>query len=161
EIARMEGASAVAFGGGARDNASRIEEAVRQLAPSLETIAVVQIRELSTAVTIAHASDRSLPLSDEIDAEPSGNLWGRSIVMDVDEAGVGHDAQFPLPRAPEDCPDEPATIAVEFESGVPVRTNGLEMPLVEMIDSVETIAAVHGVGRIESRRVGAPPPAPP
>jgi argininosuccinate synthase len=156
EIARMEGASAVAFGGRAGESASRIEETVRQLAPSLETIAAVQIRELSTTATIAYASERSLPLpSDEIDAEARGNLWGRSIVADVDEAGAGDDGRFTLTRAPENCPDEPATIAVEFESGVPVRTNGLEMPLLEMIESVETIAGVHGVGRIESRRLGA------
>jgi len=152
EIARMEGASAVAFGGRAGESAFRIEEAVKQLAPSLETIAAV--RGFSTTDAIAYASERSLALpADETDADSPGNLWGRSIVTDVDEA-VPEDARFTLTRAPEDCPDEPATVAVEYESGVPVRTNGLEMPLLEMIESLETIAGVHGVGRIESRRRG-------
>ena len=41
--------------------------------------------------------------------------------------------------------------------GVPAAINGVEMPLVELIDSLETIAGVHGVGRIdmvENRLVG-------
>jgi argininosuccinate synthase len=40
-------------------------------------------------------------------------------------------------------------VEVEFEQGVPLRANGVEMPLVELIESVETIAGAHGVGRID------------
>ena len=56
-----------------------------------------------------------------------------------------------------DCPDEPAYVEIEFEAGVPVRVNGIEMPLLELIESLETIAGAHGVGRIdmvENRLVG-------
>ena len=31
---------------------------------------------------------------------------------------------------------------------MPVRTNGVEMPMIEMIESIETIAGTHGVGRV-------------
>jgi argininosuccinate synthase len=60
-------------------------------------------------------------------------------------------------RAPRDCPDEPAYLEIAFERGVPVRTNGVDMSLLEMIESLETIAGAHGVGRIdivENRLVG-------
>ena len=87
------------------------------------------------------------------------NLWGRSI-----ECGVLEDPWleppddiYTLTRAPADCPDEPAYVEIEFDAGVPVRTNGIDMPLLELIESLETIAGTHGVGRIdmvENRLVG-------
>ena len=64
---------------------------------------------------------------------------------------------YTLTRAPQDGPDEPAYVEIEFEAGVPVRANGIEMPLLELIESLETIAGSHGVGRIdmvENRLIG-------
>ena len=51
----------------------------------------------------------------------------------------------------------PAIVEIEWQSGAPAAINGVEMPLVDLIDSLETIAGVHGVGRIgaaESRPAG-------
>jgi len=157
EMARMENAPAVAFGGRADGNAMRIEAAVRQLAPSLETIAATQIWGQSRVDALAYARSRSLrlPGQDE-EVGSTRNLWGRSVQAEADGAGSSDDL-FALTRAPEECPDDPAIVEVAFESGVPVRTNGLEMSLLEMIESLETIAGAHGVGRIEGRRFGTAP----
>jgi argininosuccinate synthase len=153
EMARMEGTPVVAFGGRADGNAARIETAIKQLAPSLETIVPAQTWSFSPAEAIAFARAHSLHLpSNDLESRISRNLWGRSIETVVDDAGIPEDV-FVLTRAPEECPDEPALIELEFDSGVPVRTNGLEMPLLEMIESLDTIAGAHGVGRIESRRL--------
>ena len=157
EMARMEGTSAVAYGGRGDGNAMRLEAAVRQLAPSLELIAATQIGGLSRADAIAYRRSRSLRVpARDAETGTTRNLWGRAVEAGIDEAGSADDL-FILTRAPEDCPDEPAMIEVDFECGVPVRTNGLEMPLLEMIESLETIAGAHGVGRIESRRLGTGP----
>jgi argininosuccinate synthase len=62
-----------------------------------------------------------------------------------------------LTRAPQDGSDEPAYVEIEFDGGLPVRVNGIEMSLLEIIESLETIAGAHGVGRIdmiENRLVG-------
>ena len=62
-----------------------------------------------------------------------------------------------MTKAPADTPAAPAYVEVEWQDGVPTAVNGIEMPLVELIDSLETIAGVHGVGRIdmvENRLVG-------
>jgi argininosuccinate synthase len=48
------------------------------------------------------------------------------------------------------CPDQPAYLDIDFENGTPVRANGIELSMLEMIESLETIAGAHGVGRIES-----------
>jgi argininosuccinate synthase len=87
------------------------------------------------------------------------NLWGRSIASGVleDPWTEPPDDIYTLTRAAHGCPDEPAYLEIDFESGVPVRANGVEMPLLELIESLETIAGAHGVGRIdmvENRLVG-------
>ena len=52
------------------------------------------------------------------------------------------------PRTQSRCrPARPATRG--SEAGVPVRANGIEMPLLELIECLETIAGAHGVGRID------------
>ncbi|MGH9408357.1 MAG: argininosuccinate synthase, partial [Vicinamibacterales bacterium] len=56
---------------------------------------------------------------------------------------------YALTRSPQDCPDEPAYVEIEFERGVPLRVNDIEMPLADLIESLETIAGAHGVGRID------------
>ncbi len=79
------------------------------------------------------------------------NLWGRSI-----ECGVLEDPWqeppediYTLTKAPVGAPDRPAYVEIDFEQGVPVSINGVAMPLVELIQSLETIAGGHGVGRID------------
>ena len=64
---------------------------------------------------------------------------------------------YTLTRSPADSPDAPAYVEIEFAAGVPTQINGVAMPLVELIGSLETIAGAHGVGRIdmvENRLVG-------
>ena len=87
------------------------------------------------------------------------NLWGRSV-----QGGVLEDAWteapeevFTLTRAPQDCPDEPAYVEIAFDAGVPVAANGIDMSILELIESLDTIAGAHGVGRVdmvENRLVG-------
>jgi argininosuccinate synthase len=56
---------------------------------------------------------------------------------------------FSLTRAPRGCPDEPARLEISFDKGLPVGVNGVSMPLVELFDSLSTIAGAHGVGRAD------------
>jgi argininosuccinate synthase len=64
---------------------------------------------------------------------------------------------YALTRHPNDCPDTPAYVEIEFERGIPTMVNGVSMGLTELIASVGTIAGAHGVGRVdmvENRLVG-------
>ena len=72
------------------------------------------------------------------------NLWGRSIERGVLEDPWQESPEdiYALTRSPQTCPNEPAYVEVEFERGVPVRANGIEMPLVELIE----------IGRDDRRR---------
>src|SRR5205814_5252881 len=58
---------------------------------------------------------------------------------------------------PEEAPDEPEVVTLEFERGIPVAVNGEPMGLVELLERVGEIGARHGVGivdHIEDRIVG-------
>ena len=57
----------------------------------------------------------------------------------------------------EQAPDEPETVEIDFEKGVPTRVNGTEMPPVELVGMLNELAGKHGVGRtdlVEDRLVG-------
>ena len=161
-IARMEGATAVAHGCTGKDNDQvGLDISARALDPSLELIAPARDWEMSRSDEIEYARVRNIPVPVTIASPYSvdSNLWGRSI-----ECGVLEDAWeeppaeiYTLTRASQQCPDEPAYIEIEFDRGVPVRANGIDMALVELIESLETIAGAHGVGRIdmiENRLIG-------
>jgi len=63
-----------------------------------------------------------------------------------------------LTKSAAECPDAPAYVEIEFDRGVPVKANGVHLPIVELVTSLETIAGGHGVGRSEHiyARDGAP-----
>ena len=154
DVARMEGAAIVAHGcNGKANDELRLELGVRALDPALTVLAPARIWGMSRAQELDYARARQIPIPSSADSPYTvdTNLWGRSI-----ERGVLEDAWqespediYALTRAPRDCPDEPAYVEIEFEGGMPLRANGIEMPLVELIESVETIAGAHGVGRID------------
>lgn len=161
DVARMEGASAVAHGrsGNANDQV-RLDVSLRALDSSMRIASTPDAAPASREEAVAHARERGVALP------PAGgpystdaNLWGRSIAFGLltDPWVEPPEEVYALTRAAKDCPDEPAFVTVDFQDGVPVRANGIEMPLLEMIESLETIAGAHGVGRIdmvENRLVG-------
>jgi argininosuccinate synthase len=119
ELAEIENAAAVAHEWSG-DDAARLEDAVKALAPEIPVLAPISAGELS-------ACD-----------EPT--LWS--------SPRVPVDGSFELTRNAADAPAEGATIEITFAAGVPERLNGIEMSLVEIIESLETLAGVHGVGRV-------------
>ena len=67
------------------------------------------------------------------------------------------DDVFQLVTRPELAPDEPETLEIEFESGIPVALNGERLGLVELLERVAEAGIRHGVGivdHIEDRIVG-------
>jgi argininosuccinate synthase len=154
EVARMEGATAIAHGCTGKDNDQvGLDVSARALDPSVRVIAPARVWAMSRQDELDYARARGIPVqaSPQSPYSTDANLWGRSIECGVleDPWREPPDDIFTLTRSPQDCPDEPASLDLEFDAGVPVRANGIEMPLVELIESLETIAGAHGVGRID------------
>jgi argininosuccinate synthase len=154
EIAKLEGARIVAHGcNGKANDELRLELGVKALDPSLTVLAPARMWGMSRDQEVEYARARriSIPTPAEGPYTVDTNLRGRSIERGVLEDPWQESPEdiYALTRSPRDCPDEPAYVEVEFDTGVPLRANGIEMPLVELIESVETIAGAHGVGRID------------
>lgn len=155
EIARLENASVVAHGCGTEkgNDAVRIDLAVRALDPKLEVLAPLALWEVTKQEKVAFAKKRGIPVPAGADSPYTTdvNLWGRSIEYGVldDPWLEPPDDVYLLTRTPAGAPDTPAYVEVEFERGVPVAINGVALTLVELISSLATIAAAHGVGRID------------
>ena len=161
EIARMEGARTVAHGCPGGNDQVRLELSLRALEPGLKVIAPACLWGMTRQEAMDYARNRNIavPAAIQTAFSTDSNLWGRSIACGVldDPWREPPEDIYTLTRAAPDCPDEPAHIEIDFEGGVPVRVNGIDMTLLEMIESLETIAGAHGVGRIdmiENRVVG-------
>jgi argininosuccinate synthase len=162
EIAQMENATAIAHGCTGKGNDQvRIDVSVRAIDPKIQVIAPARVWGMSRPEEIEYARVRNVPVP-TTKASPYStdeNLWGRSIECGIleDPWNEPPDDIYTLTKSPAEAPDAPAYVEVEFEKGVPVAVNGVAMPLTELINSLETIAGVHGVGRIdmvENRLVG-------
>jgi argininosuccinate synthase len=151
EIAHIEGAKAVAHGD--RRFGSAIDRSVRAIDPALKVIPLAQAWGQSQAQLIPYAKERGIPIPanverpDRVDA----NLWGRSIQCGllVDAAQEVPDELFLTSKSAIEAPERPAFVEIEFERGVPVKLNGIAMPLVELIQCLETIAGAHAIGRAD------------
>jgi argininosuccinate synthase len=150
EIARMEAADAVAFGGPASDLLP-LETLIRSLNPSLRAIALSRDAGLSEPALLEHARAHDIPVSHSAHSRGklTVNLWGRSLILDpaAEPSPELLDEVYVLTRSPEKSPDRPAYVELEFEAGIPSRVNGIEMPLLEMIESLDIIGGTHGIGR--------------
>lgn len=145
DLARMESASAVAHGA-ARGSVGEaiIQTAAHALDPALEVIAPAALWSLSDGELAAVGRTHGVHVPPAAQLKVEASVWGRRI--ESHDGRIPADA-FALTRAPEECPEEPAIVDVEIVAGVPVAANGVEMSPIELIESLETIAGAHGVGR--------------
>ena len=162
EIAHKTGATTIAHGCTGKGNDQvRFEVAIAALDPELKLIAPVREWKWSREEEIEYAKANGVSVPANLDNPYSvdQNLWGRA-----NECGVlenpwnqAPEDAFGITNSPEEAPDTPEFIDIEFKEGKPVALNGKEMKLADLIQEVNAIAGNHGVGRIdhvENRLVG-------
>ena len=145
DVARMESASGVAAAGDLRAH-------LAALAPAMRTYSLGELELRSTELLIEDA--RVAGIDARAPQGPfriSANLWARRVHGgDLDEVwSEPPGGVHALTRNPHDCPDEPAYLELEFDGGVPFRANGVEMPVLELIESLDILGGAHGVGRLD------------
>ena len=162
EIAKENDAVAIAHGCTGKGNDQvRFEVAIHALAPEMTVLGPVRDWHWSREEEIEFAKEHNIPIPIDLDSPYSidANIWGRA-----NECGVLED---PWNEAPEDAfditnpiektPDEPTSIEIAFEQGVPVSLDGEKMKFSDMIQELNVIAGENGIGRIdhiENRLVG-------
>ena len=162
DVARREGATAVAHGCTAKGNDQvRLDVSVRALAPDLAIVAPLREWEMDRESEIDYAHEHNIPISVTKKSPYSidENLYGRSI-----ETGPLEDPWTEPPddvwlwtKSPADAPDEATYVEIGFEQGVPTTLDGKATGPVGLINALNNVAGEHGVGRIdtiEDRLVG-------
>lgn len=171
EIARAEGATAIAHGATGKGNDQvRFELTAAALAPELEVIAPWRIEEFreqfpGRAEMIAYAEKHGIKVAATA-AKPYST--DRNLLHISFESGMLEDPWFDaaadsnrdmyvLSRSPEEAPDEAEYIELEFEAGNCVAVNGKRMNPLGVMETLNEIGGRHGIGRVdmvENRFVG-------
>jgi len=171
EIARAEGADAIAHGATGKGNDQvRFELAAAALAPDLKVIA--PWRDASFRATfpgrkemIEYCTAKGINVQASLKKPYS---MDRNLLHISYEAGIMEDPwmdafapenkeMFKLSVAPEDAPDAPEYVELEFVKGICVAINGQPMTPLEVMKTLNKLGGKHGVGRVdmvENRYVG-------
>jgi argininosuccinate synthase len=146
EIARIEGAGAVAHG--SVDTA--LDDCIHAIDPDMYVMAPAREWAMNAAELAHYASARAVLLpSSGTSCRIDQNLWGRTVSWaDGDEPP---EAARPMVSA---TPNEQAHIDLQFERGIPTAVNGVPMSPAELVESLTLIAGRHGVGRLEGGSAG-------
>jgi len=163
EVARRMGADALAHGCTGKGNDQvRFELTYASFAPDLPVIAPWRewtIRSREDA--LAYAAQHGIPVAatKEKIYSRDANIWHLSHeggVLENPAASPPADLLM-LTSTPENAPDVPEMIAIEFERGTPVALNGEPMDPVQLLTALNEIGGRNGVGVIdlvEDRLVG-------
>lgn len=163
EIAEQEGAEAIAHGATGKGNDQvRFELTVKALNPDLKIIAPWRewdIKSREDALNYAVAHNIPVPVTKEKNYSRDRNIWHLS--------HEGSDLEDPwnepqsnmlmLTVPPEEAPDKPTYIELEFEQGTPVKLNGEILDAVSLLEKLNQLGGANGIGivdMVENRLVG-------
>ena len=163
DVAHQVGADAIAHGATGKGNDQvRFELTVMALDPRLKIIAPWRewnIRSREDA--IAYAAKHNIPVTATIKSIYSrdSNLWHLSHEGGLleDPWNEPEEVMFQMSTSPENAPDEPQYIEIDFETGNPTAINGEKLSPAKIVERLNSIGGVHGIGRVdlvENRLVG-------
>ena len=162
EIARAEGAQAVAHGATGKGNDQvRFELAVNALAPDLRVIAPWREWNLRSRTQLnAFAEEHGIPIS----SSAKQYSMDRNMLHCSFEGGELEDPwnepgpnSYVMAVPMEQAPDEAEYISIDFEHGNPVAVNGERLSPAALVKKLNSIGGRHGIGRldmVENRFVG-------
>jgi len=163
EIARATGAPAVAHGATGKGNDQvRFELTYYALEPGVLVVAPWRLWDLKARSTLIEYAERHkipVPVTREKPYSTDRNLLHISY-----EGGVLEDPwqepyadMFLLSVAPEQAPDRPEYVEIDYEAGDPVAVNGERLTPAALLARLNVLAGRHGIGRldlVENRYVG-------
>lgn len=153
QVAAIEGTSTVAHGGRLPDaDPTSLNALLAARQDSLRVLALCRDWKMSEAAVVTFARERGIPVP-VAGAELTSmrTLWGRALSGDLlnDAWAEVPSNAFTLTRNVGEWSSVPAMLDLEFAGGVPTALNGVAMPLIELLPSLETIAGSHGLGRLD------------
>ena len=165
EIARKVGADAVAHGATGKGNDQvRFELAYYALEPDIKVIAPWREWDLTSRTALLNFAEKNqIPIAKDKRGEApfsvDANLLHVSSEGKVleDPAQEVPDYVYSRTVDPEDAPDKPTFIEIEFKSGDPVAVDGKAMSPATLLTHLNALGRDNGIGRldlVENRFVG-------
>jgi argininosuccinate synthase len=171
EIARKEGAEYIAHGATGKGNDQvRFELTAAALAPDLKVIAPWRNESFRNqfpgrAEMIAYCEAKKIPVQAtakkpySMDRNLLHISFEAGILEDpwLDASAKEHREMYVLSVSPEDAPDKPEYVTLDFEQGDCVAVNGKAMNPLGVMRTLNKLGGKHGVGRVdlvENRYVG-------
>lgn len=171
EIAKREKADAIAHGATGKGNDQvRFELTAAALAPEVEIIAPWRMKEFRAQFPgrkemIQYCRDQGVDV--EVSASKPYSM-DRNLLHISYEAGILEDTwfdafsrknndMFKLSVAPEEAPDKPEYVNLDFEKGNCVAVNGRQLNPLGVMQKLNRLGGKHGIGRVdivENRFVG-------
>ena len=162
-VAAAEKADAVSHGATGKGNDQvRFELSYTALDPKLKIIAPWRewkFKSRQDLLLFARTHDIPVEVTSEKPYSMDGNLLHLSY-----EGGVLEDPwrepdqeMFRMTVAPENAPDEPAYVEIDFERGNPVAVDGEHLSCAHLLTRLNELGGGHGIGRVdlvENRFVG-------
>ncbi len=165
EIARKEGADAIAHGATGKGNDQvRFELAAYALEPDIRVIAPWRDWDLTSRTRLIEwAMQHQVPVPQDKRGEAPFSV-DANLLHTSSEGKVLEDPSQPAPDYvyqrtvdPEQAPDQPEFIEIGFEKGDAVSLDGQKLSPASLLTSLNEIGGRHGVGRldlVEGRYVG-------
>ncbi len=163
EIARKENCTAIAHGCTGKGNDQvRFELSIKALAPEMKIIAPWRLWEIKSRdqeIDYAKARNIPIPVTKEDNYSKDQNIWHLSHEgMDLEDPAnePQYEKILELMKTPEQAPDQPTYMEIEFKAGVPVRIDNVTGD-VAMLEYANQVAGANGVGIddiVENRLVG-------
>jgi argininosuccinate synthase len=151
EVAREEGCDAILEGSSGKGNDQyRMHNVFKMFAPELKILVPVRDFDLTRLEEEALCRAWDVPVTEMITGGDDKTMWCRSIAsgaIDLNQALP--DNIWMWYRPVEKSPDEPSSITLEFEKGIPTKLNDKRKPLGEIIPALNAIGGIHSIGRID------------
>lgn len=164
EVALKENASAICHGATGKGNDQiRFELTIKALAPHLEIIApwrIWDIKSREDAMAYLEARNIPAPMKKTDIYSRDRNLWHLShegMELEHPDQEPIYDRLLQMSVTPENAPDKPTYVELEFVQGIPVKLNGEALSPATLLAKLNEIGGKNGVGIIdilENRVVG-------
>ncbi|MGC2434747.1 MAG: argininosuccinate synthase [Desulfobaccales bacterium] len=163
EVAAKTGADAVSHGATGKGNDQvRFELTYQALAPDLTIIVPWREWDLKgRADCVAYAQKHGIPVPVTTEKPYSSD---RNLLHISFEGGILEDPwaeppaeMFLLSKSPQEAPDKPQYVEIDFEAGDPAAVDGERLSPAALLARLNEIGGAHGVGRVdlvENRYVG-------
>jgi argininosuccinate synthase len=165
EIARQVGADAVAHGATGKGNDQvRFELSYYALAPDIKVIAPWRVWDLTSRTRLLdYAEKHQIPIAKDKRGEApfsvDANLLHISAEGKVLEDPWSEPEEYVYSRtvAPENAPDTPAYVEIDFVAGDPIAIDNKPLSPAALLTRLNELGGAHGIGRldlVENRFVG-------